>query len=191
MRPRPLSDRAMDLSWGNSRIRIVRGDITEQDVDAIVNAANSSLMGGGGVDGAIHRKGGPHILTECRRIRESEWPRGLPTGRAVITGGGRLRARYVIHAVGPVWHGGGEGEPELLARCYRDSLQLAKTKGLRSIAFPSISTGAYGYPIDEAARIALGTVKKFAEGQGGPNEITFVLFDDHDLAVYLEKVGKL
>jgi O-acetyl-ADP-ribose deacetylase (regulator of RNase III) len=181
----------MELSWANSRIRIVRGDITEQDVDAIVNAANPSLMGGGGVDGAIHRKGGPRILAECRRIRQRDWPRGLPTGRAVITSGGRLKARHVIHTVGPVWRGGGEGEPELLAECYRDSLQLAKTKGLGRIAFPSISTGAYGYPIDQAAKVALSTAKKFVESGGGPDEIIFVLFDDRDLATYVETVGEL
>jgi O-acetyl-ADP-ribose deacetylase (regulator of RNase III) len=181
----------MELSWGNSRIRMVRGDITEQDVDAIVNAANSSLMGGGGVDGAIHRRGGPRILAECREIRERDWPRGLPTGRAVITGGGDLKARHVIHTVGPVWRGGGEGEPELLAECYLNSLKLAKDKGLGSVAFPSISTGAYGYPIDEAARVALRTVKELVKSEGGPNEIIFVLFSDRDLTTYVETLAEL
>ncbi|MEM1726681.1 MAG: O-acetyl-ADP-ribose deacetylase, partial [Candidatus Bathyarchaeia archaeon] len=128
------------------------------ETDAIVNAANPSLMGGGGVDGAIHRKGGPKILEECKRIRATEYPDGLPTGKAVITTGGNLKAKYVIHTVGPVWRGGKSGEAELLAEAYRNSLKLAVSKGIKTIAFPSISTGAYGYPIDEASRIALSTV---------------------------------
>ena len=180
-----------ELSWGNSRIRIVQGDITEQHVDAIVNAANPGLMGGGGVDGAIHRRGGPRVLAECMQIRKRDWPRGLPTGRVVITAGGELRAKYVIYTVGPIWRGGNEGEPELLAKCYRNSLQLANDKQLRSIAFPAICTGAYGYPVDRAAKIALKTVKEFVQRQSGPGEITFVLFDDLDLATYVRTAGEL
>ncbi|MEM4643732.1 MAG: O-acetyl-ADP-ribose deacetylase, partial [Candidatus Bathyarchaeia archaeon] len=145
------------------------------ETDAIVNAANPSLMGGGGVDGAIHRKGGPKILEECKRIRATEYPDGLPTGKAVITTGGNLKAKYVIHTVGPVWRGGKSGEAELLAEAYRNSLKLAVSKGIKTIAFPSISTGAYGYPIDEASRIALSTVKDFLEKENGLEEVVFVL----------------
>jgi O-acetyl-ADP-ribose deacetylase len=174
----------MGLTWGTTAVRIVREDITEQDVDAIVNAANSSLMGGGGVDGAIHRRGGPWILEECRAIRRSRWPEGLPTGKAVITGGGLLKARHVIHTVGPVWRGGGHGEAEALAGCYRSSLEIVKERELGSVAFPAISTGAYGYPVEEAAAVALGTVREFAEREGWPPEVTFVLFSGRDLEVY-------
>ena len=131
--------------------------------DAIVNAANSSLMGGGGVDGAIHRKGGPTIIKECIQIRSDQWPNGLPTGRAVITSGGNLMAKHVIHTVGPVWHSGNLGEAILLRDAYTNSLKLAVSSGLKTIAFPSISTGVYGYPIEEAGRIALATVKAFLE----------------------------
>ena len=134
----------VDFTVGKTKIRIVQGDITEQYTDAIVSAANRSLMGGGGVDGAIHRKGGPKILEECKKIRETEWPEGLPTGKAVITTGGNLKVRYVIHAVGPIWQGGRYGEQELLVEAYRNSLNLAFSGGSKTIAFPSISTGAYG-----------------------------------------------
>src|SRR3990172_7186292 len=127
------------IQVGKARIRLVQGDITDMETDAIVNAANSSLMGGGGVDGSIHRKGGPRILEECKRIRATEWPEGLPTGKAVITSGGSLKDKFVIHTVGPVWHGGGRGESELLADAYRNSLALAAAKKLRKVAFPSIS----------------------------------------------------
>lgn len=174
----------MELVWGRTRIRIIKGDITEQDIDAVVNAANSSLMGGGGVDGAIHTRGGPRILDECMRIREREWPGGLPAGEAVVTGGGLLKARHVIHTVGPVWKGGNHNEPELLAQCYRSSLREARRLGLRSVAFPSISTGAYGHPIVEASRVALRTVKESVENGEGPEVITFVLFSEDDLSVY-------
>lgn len=176
----------MSATWGKTKVRVVRGDITDQDVDAVVNAANSSLMGGGGVDGAIHSRGGPEILEECRRIRKSEWPDGLPPGKAVVTTGGRLRARHVIHTVGPVWRGGRGGEPERLAECYQNSLALAAEHGLESVAFPSISTGAYGYPIREASRVALRSVRGRVEREGGPREVVFVLFSQGDLAVYLE-----
>jgi O-acetyl-ADP-ribose deacetylase (regulator of RNase III) len=174
---------------GKTKIRIVQGDITEQVTDAIVNAANPSLMGGGGVDGAIHKKGGPKILEGCKRIRETTWPDGLPTGRAVITTGGNLKARYVIHTVGPVWHGGKHGESELLAEAYKNSLKLAVSKGLKTIAFPSISTGAYSYPIEKASKIALKTVKEFLEKEDNLNEVLLVLFSKPDLETY-EKAAK-
>jgi len=153
----------MEFQVGTAKVQLVRGDITDVEADAIVNAANSSLMGGGGVDGAIDRKGGPAILEECGRIRATEWPDGLPTGKAVITSGGNLKAKYVIHTVGPVWLGGFHVEAELLKQAYKNSLKLAVAKGLKTIAFPSISTGAYGYPIEDACRIALRTVKDFLE----------------------------
>lgn len=156
-----------------------------------MNAANNSLMGGGGVDGAIHRKGGPTILEECKRIRENEWPNGLPTGKAVITKGGNLKARYVIHTVGPVWHGGDQGEPELLAEAYRNSISLAVSKGLRSVAFPSISTGAYNYPIEKAARIALETVAETLRGQRVLEEVVFTLFSGAALNTYIETAREL
>jgi len=147
----------------HERVEIKVGDLTVERVDVIVNAANSSLLGGGGVDGAIHRAGGPEILAECRRLRETRFPQGLPTGEAVITTGGRLPARHVIHTVGPVWHGGNANEPELLARCYRTSLALAEQQGLKSIAFPAISTGVYGYPKQQAAEIAVREVRRHAD----------------------------
>lgn len=170
---------------GKALVRLVRGDITEVSTDAIVNAANSSLMGGGGVDGAIHRRGGPKILEECRKIRETEWPKGLPTGKAVITSGGKLKAKRVIHTVGPVWHGGRSGESGLLRQAYVNSLRLAVSNGLRSVAFPSISTGAYGYPLEEACRVALGAVKEFLEGEDGLDEVVLVLFSEQAFQVYL------
>ena len=150
-----------EFQVGKSKIRLVMGDITEMATDAIVNAANSTLMGGGGVDGAIHRKGGPKILEECRTIRQTQYPDGLPTGKAVITSGGNLKAKRVIHTVGPIWHGGSHEEPKLLADAYSNSLRLAVSNGLRTVAFPSISTGAYGYPIEEASRIAFKAGKEF------------------------------
>jgi len=171
---------------GKASVCMVQGDITEQDIDALVNAANSTLMGGGGVDGAIHRKGGPKILEECKRIRANEWPDGLPTGKAVITSGGNLRARHVIHTVGSIWRGGTSGEPELLAEAYCNSLKLAASKGLKTIAFPSISTGAYRYPIEKASRIALTTVKEFLEKEDKLDKVVFVLFTRRDLQIYKE-----
>lgn len=174
----------MLLQWGKSRISIMLGDITEQDVDVIVNAANSTLMGGRGVDGAIHRKGGPEILEECRTLRQEEWPGGLPSGRAVITTGGLLKARYVIHTVGPVWRGGGSGEEKTLGECYRNCLEIAEAKTLRSIAFPSISTGAYGYPVGRASKVALSSVRRFTEERGWPPEVRLILFSHGDLEVY-------
>ncbi|MBI4258543.1 MAG: O-acetyl-ADP-ribose deacetylase [Thaumarchaeota archaeon] len=181
----------MEKSVGKTKIRIIQGDITDQKTDAIVNAANSSLMGGGGVDGAIHRRGGPRILEECRKIRAAEWPSGLPTGKAVITTGGNLKTRHVIHTVGPVWKGGNRGEPDLLAEAYRNSLKLAASKGLKSIAFPSMSTGAYGYPVEEACRIALKSVREFLEKENGLQEVVFVLFSQPDLRIYEDAARKL
>lgn len=162
------------------RIELVRGDITRQATDAIVNAANSSLLGGGGVDGAIHRAGGPAILAECRALG------GCRTGDAKITTGGRLPARHVVHTVGPVYRDGRGGEPELLASAYRRSLEVAAAHGLRSLAFPSISTGAYGYPVRDAARIALTTVADYLRGHAEVELVRFVLFSESDLAVYQE-----
>ncbi len=177
--------------YGRTRVRLVRGDITHQVTDAVVNAANNSLMGGGGVDGAIHRAGGPAILSECMEIRRRRYPDGLLTGEAVITGGGNLRAGHVIHTVGPVWRGGGSEEEKLLAKAYRSALSVAHENGLRSVAFPSISTGAYGYPIEKAARIALGTVKAFLEADPFLEEVVFVLFNERDYDVYSRALAKL
>ncbi len=174
----------MKFKVGKATLQLVMGDITDVEADVIVNAANSTLMGGGGVDGAIHQKGGPRILEECKRIRETEWPDGLPTGKAVITSGGKLKAKYVIHTVGPVWFGGLHIEAELLKQTYRNTLKLAVSKGLKTIAFPSISTGAYGYPIEEASRIALATVKSFLEKEERLDKVIFVLHSGRDLEVY-------
>ena len=173
----------MNLTIGSTTLSLVQADITRQDVDAIVNAANSSLLGGGGVDGAIHRAGGPQILEECRAIRARQGE--CPPGEAVITSGGRLKARFVIHTVGPVWYGGSQDEFETLARAYESSLNLALENGIRTIAFPSISTGAYGFPIEQASRIALETVSGFVRNHPGAfEEVRFVVFSDPDREVY-------
>jgi O-acetyl-ADP-ribose deacetylase (regulator of RNase III) len=166
----------------DNRIHIFKGDITQMKVDAIVNAANTSLLGGGGVDGAIHRAGGPAILEECRRIRNRQG--GCPVGEAVITTGGNLPARYVIHTVGPVWNGGGHHEEELLAAAYRKSLQLAIAHQLTSIAFPNISTGIYHFPKEKAAAIAWRTVSEFLAGNESLREVTFVCFDEENYDIY-------
>jgi O-acetyl-ADP-ribose deacetylase (regulator of RNase III) len=175
----------MEVAVKKSKIVLARGDITTQQTEAIVNAANSRLAGGGGVDGAIHAAGGPTIMEECRKIG------GCPTGEAVITGGGRLTAKYVIHTVGPIWRGGTHGEERLLASAYQKSLELASKKGVKTISFPSISTGAYGYPIREAARVALRTTRDYLEEHQEITLVRFVLFGASDLEVYEEAAGEL
>ncbi|WP_406279601.1 O-acetyl-ADP-ribose deacetylase [Nocardia sp. NBC_00881] len=164
---------------------LVRGDITEQKADAVVNAANSSLLGGGGVDGAIHRRGGPEILAECRRLRASRYGRGLPTGAAVATTAGRLPARWVIHTVGPVWSAA-EDRSALLASCYRESLRVADELGARTVAFPAISTGIFGWPMDDGARIAVNTV---CSTDSAVSEVSFVLFDESAYAAFARQVS--
>ncbi len=175
---------------GSATVLFIRGNITEMATDAIVNAANSSLMGGGGVDGAIHRKGGPRLLEECKRIRTEQWPKGLPTGKAVITSGGNLKAKHVVHTVGPVWRGGSKGEDELLRNAYTNSMAIAVQNGLQTVAFPSISTGAYGYPVEKASQIAISAVKAFLENHDRLHEVIFVLFSDYNLKVYVEAAEK-
>jgi len=162
----------------DDRITLIRGDITTLQVDAIVNAANNSLLGGGGVDGAIHRAAGPELLEECRTLG------GCPTGEARVTRGYRLPARWVIHTVGPVWHGGHHGEPDLLAACYRNSLQLAAQIGATTVAFPSISTGVYGYPINQAAPIALATIRATLDERPAIKQVTLVCFDTPNYETY-------
>jgi O-acetyl-ADP-ribose deacetylase (regulator of RNase III) len=170
-------------AFGPGRVELVRGDITRERVDAIVNAANSTLMGGGGVDGAIHRAGGSAILEDCKRIRSERGP--LPPGEAVFTTAGRLPCRHVIHTVGPVWHGGDSSEAQTLARCYTNSLAVAEAQGLSSIAFPSISTGVFGYPVEQAAAVALAAVRDaLLKKPGSVTLVRFVLFSDSDLAAY-------
>ncbi len=171
----------------NTSLELIRGDITLQETEAIVNAANSSLLGGGGVDGAIHRAGGPTILEECKAIRTRQGE--CPTGEAVITSGGRLKATYVIHTVGPVWRGGGHDEERLLANAYRNSLRLALEHGIRTIAFPSISTGAYGFPPERAAQIAVTTVKEFTASHPGLERVVFVVFSEDQRKLYERLIG--
>ncbi len=169
-----------------TRFSTIQADITTLDVDVIVNAANSSLLGGGGVDGAIHRAAGPDLLHECRLLG------GCKTGQAKITKGYQLPAMHIIHTVGPVWNGGEAGEPELLESCYRNSLELAAAHDLRSIAFPGISTGIYGYPVAEAARIAISTTRRFAKQEmSSLDEVTFCCFSAGDLAVYMSLMNQL
>ena len=163
-------------------IQVIQGDITKQTVDAIVNAANASLLGGGGVDGAIHRAAGPALLAECRTMG------GCPTGDAKLTKGYLLPARYVIHAVGPVWRSGRHGEAELLAGCYRRSLGLATENGLTSIAFPNISTGVYGYPKDKAADVAMATVQQFLQQPTSVETVIFVCFDSENYRLYQQRM---
>jgi O-acetyl-ADP-ribose deacetylase (regulator of RNase III) len=182
----------MYFKIGTATLQLVKGDITDQEADAIVNAANSTLLGGGGVDGAIHSRGGPKILEECKRIRVQEWPDGLPTGNAVITTGGNLKAKHVIHTVGPIWRGGLYDESKLLRRAYWNSLKLAVANGLKSVAFPSISTGAYGYPTDEAAVVAVTTVKDFLEKEDDRLDwVRLVLFSERDFGIYLKAAQSL
>ncbi|WP_338824551.1 O-acetyl-ADP-ribose deacetylase [Moorella humiferrea] len=173
----------MEVHLAGTLLKLLQGDIVEQEVEAVVNAANTGLWGGSGVDGAIHRAGGPKIAEECRRIREERG--GCPVGEAVITTGGRLKARYVIHTVGPIWRGGHGGEDELLASAYYNSLKLAKEREIKSLAFPSISTGAYGFPVERAARIAMATVKDFlTRNPAAFEEVRFVLFSPEALKAY-------
>ncbi len=169
---------------GTARIRLIRGDITAQAADAIVNAANSSLLGGGGVDGAIHEAGGPSILEECRLLG------GCVTGEAKATGAGLLAARHVIHAVGPIWRGGGVGEDEALASCHRAALGLASELDCRTVAFPAISTGAFGFPLDRAARIALATTAEELDRRTEIEQVTFVLFDAEALGVFETAIAR-
>jgi O-acetyl-ADP-ribose deacetylase (regulator of RNase III) len=175
----------MQITIGNATLELVQGDITQQETDAIVNAANPSLLGGGGVDGAIHRSAGPELLEECRTLG------GCETGDAKITKGYNLKAKHIIHTVGPVYRRDGERAPELLASAYRRSLEVASWNGLQSVAFPSISTGAYGYPLDEAAPIALGMVRDYLMDHPEIALVRFVLFDGKTLAAYEEALKKL
>lgn len=169
-----------EKSFMNGRIVVKTGDITREDADAVVNAANQSLMGGGGVDGAIHRAGGPEILAACKAIRRTRFPDGLPTGQAVITSAGRLAAQYVIHTVGPVYGDGGANQAEQLASCYRTCLTLARAKELDTVAFPAISTGIYGYPLAEAALVSSGAIQRFLAVNAVPREVRLVFFSSAD-----------
>jgi O-acetyl-ADP-ribose deacetylase len=179
-----------EITAGRTKICLVKGDITGQDTDAIVNAANSGLMGGGGVDGAIHRAGGPVILEECRKIITRIGR--LDTGKAVITTGGNLKAKYVIHTVGPIWRGGNMKEADLLASAYTESLKLAAAYKLKSMAFPSISTGAYGYPLPEAASVALQVVARYLRSNNTTLEtVNFVLYDSTAYEIYAKILGRL
>jgi O-acetyl-ADP-ribose deacetylase len=173
----------------NGRVVVKVGDITKEDVDAIVNAANGSLMGGGGVDGAIHRAGGREILAQCKEIRRTRFPDGLPTGQAVLTTAGKMAARYVIHTVGPVYGSGGKEKASLLAACYRNSLSLAAQEGLKTIAFPAISTGIYGYPLEEAARVSSKAVTEFLETNSVVQEVRLIFFSPSDAEVFLKHQG--
>ena len=170
----------MEKEINNSILELIQGDITAQETDAIVNAANSSLLGGGGVDGAIHRAGGPAILDECRKLG------GCPAGEAKITSAGNMKSSYVIHTVGPVWHGGGQSEPELLKSCYLRSMQEAERFKLSSISFPSISTGVYRFPVKQASEIAIKTVTDYLNGSTCIKRVVFVLFSEENLNVFKE-----
>jgi O-acetyl-ADP-ribose deacetylase (regulator of RNase III) len=172
----------LSIVHGGTTLRLLRSDITEQETDAIVNAANSSLLGGGGVDGAIHHAGGPQILEECKAIRKQQGE--CPPGSAVLTGGGYLKARFVIHAVGPVWRGGNQNEDHLLASAYKNSLAIAIRNDIRTISFPSISTGTYWFPVERAAEIALNAVLRFLDTCVGIDEVRFITFSQPDYETY-------
>ncbi len=178
----------MEKMIGKTKLSLIQGDITLQETEAIVNAANTSLLGGGGVDGAIHRAGGSKILEECKQIRAKQ--KGCPTGEAVITTGGNMATEYVIHTVGPVWSGGNRNEEQLLRNAYCNSLSLAEKNGIKSISFPSISTGVYRFPVDKAAKVALATVKEFIQ-EHRFEEVRFVLFSERDLKVYEEALKEI
>jgi O-acetyl-ADP-ribose deacetylase len=180
---------ALSRTFLAGRLLIKVGDITKEDVDAVVNAANGTLMGGGGVDGAIHRAGGSAILEACKEIRRTQFPDGLPTGRAVITTAGKMTARHVIHTVGPVYGRGGNDKAELLAACYRNSLALAAENGLMSVAFPAISTGVYGYPLDEAATVSSRAIEQFLSTDNSIKEVRLVFFGAGDAEVFLKHHG--
>ena len=176
----------MEKLIGKTCLKLVQGDITLEGVEALVNAANSGLRGGGGVDGAIHRAGGPSIMEQCRKIG------GCPTGQAVLTTGGRLKAKYIIHTVGPIWRGGEENEEQLLASAYENSLKLAQENRIRSLAFPSISTGVYGFPIEKAAEVALQTIGNYLkQNQDNLEEVRCVLFSNSDFKIYEAILKKL
>jgi O-acetyl-ADP-ribose deacetylase (regulator of RNase III) len=184
-----MEEQVTEVTIDQARLRVVQGDITRQATEAIVNAANSSLMGGGGVDGAIHRAGGPAILEECKQIVSRQGR--LPAGKAVITTGGNLMAKYVIHTVGPVWHGGGKGEPELLASAYQESLKVAAENNIKSVSFPSVSTGAYGYPVAQAAKVAVDAVTAFLrQSTTSVGEVVFVLFDSRTFSAYVSALNE-
>ena len=176
----------MNQTFLDGMVKVVVGDITSEPVDAIVNAANSSLMGGGGVDGAIHRAGGPAILEECKEIRRTQFPQGLPTGEAVITSAGNLPSKFVIHTVGPVYGRHEGNESDLLAACYRNSLQLAVKHSLSTIAFPAISTGVYGYPLHEAAAVSSEAMKLFLSTEHAIQEVRLVFFREADAEVFIQ-----
>ncbi len=178
----------METKIGKTKLSLIQDDITLQKTEAIVNAANTSLLGGGGVDGAIHRAGGPKILEECKAIRAKQG--GCPTGEAVITSGGNMKTKYIIHTVGPVWSGGNRGEEQLLRNAYYNSLDLAREKGIKSVSFPSISTGVYRFPIDNASRIAINTVKEFVQEHNFV-EVRFVLFSERDLKAYEDALKEI
>ncbi|RKD30606.1 O-acetyl-ADP-ribose deacetylase [Thermohalobacter berrensis] len=180
--------KSIGFTYNGTKITLLKGDITKQDTEVIVNAANSSLMGGGGVDGAIHRAGGPEILKECKEIRKNQGK--CPTGEAVITSGGNLKAKYVIHTVGPIWRGGNNKEPQLLSNAYKNSLKLAHENNIKTIAFPSISTGAYGYPIEKASIVALNAVKEVLN-KITFEEVRFILYSGEDFEVYKDKIEKV
>jgi len=185
-----MEEKVTEVKINQTKLSLIQRDITKQATDAIVNAANPSLMGGGGVDGAIHRAGGPAILEECKQIVSRQGR--LPTGKAVITTGGNLKVKHVIHTVGPIWHGGDNGEPELLASAYRESLKVAVENNLGSISFPSISTGVYGYPVAEAAQVAISTVASFLKEHGASlKEVVFVLFDRATFEAYSSVLSEM
>ena len=180
-----MANQTKEAIINQARLSIIHGDITRQTTDAIVNAANPGLMGGGGVDGAIHRAGGPAILEECETIRRDKYPNGLPAGGAVVTGGGHLPARHVIHTVGPIWRGGKSGEAEQLASAYRESMNRGEELKAETIAFPAISTGVYGYPKEQASQVAYKTLASFLQTHEYPNKVFLVFFNSRDAQIFL------